>query len=90
MNDMLLNSIGGGVWNPPTRDQVIKSSFPSEQIHAFLSNQVKPVWGLKDPRTLLTFEIWKPYFKEIADITYVFVHRPFESSVCSLDYREKK
>ncbi len=89
INQEILRSVNS-LWNkPPSREKIASSTFPATRIRTFLKQHVKPVWGLKDPRTLLTFEIWKPFFEEIADITYVFVHRPFEESVKSLAHRDR-
>jgi hypothetical protein len=89
LNQEILRSIQSN-WNqPPSREKVPKANIPAVKIHTFIKENMKPVWGLKDPRTLLTFEFWKPYFDEVADITYVFVHRPFDASVRSLAHRDK-
>ncbi|WP_034672144.1 sulfotransferase family protein [Ectobacillus panaciterrae] len=89
MNDEILHSVGASWDHPVSWDVIMSSSFPKDEIRSFLTTQIKPIWGLKDPRTLLTFDIWKPYLVEIADITYVFIWRPFESSALSLAHRDK-
>lgn len=89
LNDEILRTAGGS-WDSPLNSKCIrdtKDSFDTE-IRELISSQLKPVWGVKDPRFLLTFELWRPYFEAIADITYVFVHRPFASSVVSLANRD--
>jgi hypothetical protein len=89
LNQEILRSIQS-TWNrPPSREKVVKANIPAAKIRTFIRENMKPVWGLKDPRTLLTFEFWKPYFEEVSDITYVFVHRPFDASVRSLAQRDK-
>ncbi|WP_374723113.1 sulfotransferase family protein [Peribacillus tepidiphilus] len=89
LNQEILRTVNSS-WNkPPSREKIEGANFPIAKIRAFLAKHVKPIWGLKDPRTLLTFEIWKPYLEEVADITYVFVHRPFEASVRSLAHRDR-
>jgi hypothetical protein len=89
MNQEILRS-ANSTWNrPPSREKIKTATIPGGRMRAFLAKHEKSVWGLKDPRTLLTFEIWKPYFEEVADITYVFVHRPFEASVRSLAHRDR-
>ncbi|WP_051057905.1 sulfotransferase family protein [Bacillus altitudinis] len=88
MNDKILESLNSFWFAPPSRTSVLSNQFPKDQIRSFLSNQVKPVWGVKDPRTALTFDIWKPFFEEISDITFIFVWRPIEQSVSSLALRE--
>ncbi|PWW31923.1 hypothetical protein DFO73_101181 [Cytobacillus oceanisediminis] len=89
INQDLLRSVKSA-WNrPPSRERIKSAKIPDTKIREFLKKQVKPVWGLKDPRTLLTFEIWKPYLEEVSEITYVFVHRPLEASVRSLAHRDR-
>lgn len=90
INQEILRSVNSS-WNkPPSRDKMAEAKFSATKLRAFLSKNVRPIWGLKDPRTLLTFEVWKPYLEEVADIHYVFVHRPFEASVRSLAHRDRQ
>lgn len=89
LNQEILRSIQS-TWNrPPSREKILNAKIPVAKVQSFLQKNRKPIWGLKDPRTLLTFEFWKPYFEEVADITYVFVHRPFDASVRSLASRDR-
>jgi hypothetical protein len=88
LNDKILESVNGDWATPPTRTSILSSQFPKDQIRSFLINQIKPVWGLKDPRTTLTFDIWKPYLEEFANITFIFVWRPIEESINSLVFRD--
>ena len=89
INQEILRSVNSSWNNPPSRMKIKSAKKPEANIRAFINKHMKPVWGLKDPRTLLTFEIWKPYLEEVADINYVFVHRPLEESVRSLAHRDR-
>jgi hypothetical protein len=89
VNEKILGSVGARWSTPPSRETIISSNFPKSEIRSFLLSQVKPVWGLKDPRTTLTFDIWKSHLEEIADVTYVFVWRSLEESILSLAERHK-
>lgn len=89
MNEKILDSVGAKWSTPPSRETIISSNFSESEIRSFLLTQVKPIWGLKDPRTTLTFDIWKPHLEEIADVTYVFVWRSLEESIHSLAQRHK-
>lgn len=89
INEEILDSVGAKWSTPPSRETIISSNFPKSEIRSFLLSQVKPIWGLKDPRTTLTFAIWKSYLEEIADVTYVFVWRSLEESIQSLAQRHK-
>lgn len=84
LNDKILRSAGGAWDNPPTREQMSQLNFPKQPIEGFLRAARRPLWGLKDPRILLTYEVWRPYFGQHEAVTYVFVRRPFEASVSSL------
>jgi hypothetical protein len=89
LNQEILKSVRS-TWNkPPSQELIAKTKFSVAKIQAFIDKNKKPIWGLKDPRTLLTFELWKPYLEEASDITYVFVHRPFDASVQSLANRDR-
>jgi hypothetical protein len=88
LNDKILKSVNADWDTPPTRTSILASQFPEDQIRSFLINQIKPVWGLKDPRTTLTFDIWKPFLEEFANITFIFVWRPIEESINSLIFRD--
>ncbi|WP_264739375.1 sulfotransferase [Cytobacillus firmus] len=90
INDEILQTVKSSWNNPPSSKKIKASNFTISKMRTFLSENVKPVWGLKDPRTLLTFEVWKPVLEEVADITYVFIHRPFEASVRSMANRDRK
>jgi hypothetical protein len=87
LNDMILKSVGSDWATPPSRAAIMSSDFPHEQVYSFLKNHAKSVWGLKDPRTALTFDIWKLYLEEIANITFIFVWRSIEESIHSLAQR---
>ncbi|NWQ42672.1 sulfotransferase family protein [Bacillus sp. EB106-08-02-XG196] len=89
LNQEILRSVNSS-WNkPPLQGKITETKISVSKIRTFIEKNQKPIWGLKDPRTLLTFELWKPYLEEAADITYVFVHRPFEASVRSLANRDR-
>ncbi|OIJ10625.1 hypothetical protein BKP37_17850 [Anaerobacillus alkalilacustris] len=90
LNHQILRKAGGSWHKPPTKEAIKSVSFNPRTIRFFFKEQVKPVWGLKDPRLLITYEYLQPYFQEISsDITYVFVHRPYQSSVKSLAHRDR-
>jgi hypothetical protein len=89
LNQEILISVNS-TWNkPPSQEKIAETKLSVAKIRTFIERNMKPIWGLKDPRTLLTFELLKPYLEEVANITYVFVHRPFESSVRSLANRDR-
>ncbi|KON88348.1 hypothetical protein AF332_17085 [Sporosarcina globispora] len=90
INQEILQTAKASWNNPPVNKNIEASNSTISKIRNFLAENVKPIWGLKDPRTLLTFEVWKPLLEEVADITYVFIHRPFEASVRSMANRDRK
>ncbi|SDN52689.1 sulfotransferase family protein [Bacillus sp. OK048] len=89
LNQEILKSVNS-TWNKlPNLEKIPETKMLVTKIRTFINKNKKPIWGLKDPRTLITFELWKPYLEEVADIHYVFVHRPFEASVRSLANRDR-
>lgn len=89
LNDKILNSIGATWDNPPKKKELRCSIDLSSDIFSFLSKHIKLLWGLKDPRMILTFDIWKLYLNQLGDITYIFTWRPIQQSVASLVSRNK-
>ncbi|GAE30929.1 sulfotransferase family protein [Halalkalibacter hemicellulosilyticus] len=94
LNNAILRSVNHS-WNqPPSRHIVQTTPITTEKIIKHLSTEVQPFWGLKDPRTLLTLDVLLPALKQLATITYVFIHRPLQSSIHSLarrnQYRKRK
>jgi hypothetical protein len=89
MNDNILKSVHANWRNPPSRSTISSSDFSKDQIISFIKNQSKPIWGLKDPRTALTFDLWKPHLEGWNEITYIFVWRTIEESILSLSTREQ-
>jgi hypothetical protein len=89
LNQEILRSVNS-TWNKLSNlEKIPETKILGSKIRSFIQKNKKPIWGLKDPRTLITFELWKPYLEEATDITYVFVHRPFEASVRSLANRDR-
>lgn len=86
-NDEILWSVEGSWDRPPTNERIQATTYPTERLQDFLAQHRDRVFGLKDPRILLTFDIWQPHLRDLP-VTYVFIHRPFHSSVKSLAYRD--
>lgn len=89
LNDKILHTVGAAWDNPPKREELRRSIDLSSDILSFLNKHIKPLWGLKDPRMVLTFDIWKPCLNQLEDITYIFTWRPIQESVASLVNRNK-
>lgn len=88
INDEILWS-NEASWDNPPNHEMVKTPYLEERMRDFLATNAKPIWGLKDPRLLLTFDIWEPYLQTIGNVTYIFIHRPFISSVKSLAFRDQ-
>lgn len=88
LNDFILQLFNATWKTPPSREIISSEYIGMEGIQTLLNKNIKPIWGLKDPRMALTFNIWKPYLETIADITYVFVWRPIEECAASLVDRD--
>ncbi|MEN3130553.1 sulfotransferase family protein [Bacillus albus] len=89
LNDKILHTAGAAWDNPPKREELRRSIDLSSDILSFLKKHIKPLWGLKDPRMILTFDIWKPHLNLLGNITYIFTWRPIQESVSSLVNRNK-
>ncbi|WP_227551520.1 sulfotransferase family protein [Metabacillus sediminilitoris] len=87
INNRILASVNGSWDRPPSPLKIKNNKMNENHIRRFIRENKLPIWGLKDPRTLLTYDIWKPYLEETSEITYIFVHRPFEESIMSLVHR---
>ncbi|WLR42109.1 sulfotransferase family protein [Bacillus carboniphilus] len=89
INEVLLYENGANWAKQPNPFNLTLSSKMEQVISKFIDYHQRAVWGLKDPRTLLTFELWESYFKRSNDIYYIFVHRDFQESVVSLMKRHQ-
>ncbi|WP_242311830.1 sulfotransferase family protein [Bacillus cereus group sp. BfR-BA-01331] len=88
LNDIILQ-VFNATWKTPPSREIMSSKKNEISINSNLLNKdIKPIWGLKDPRLILTLDIWKSYLETIADITYVFVSRPIEECAASLVDRD--
>jgi hypothetical protein len=63
MNDLLLLNAGGSWDYPPPREDIIEYNKHMEwAIKALIRReQCPPIWGWKDPRTVLTIDLYLPY-----------------------------
>ena len=91
LNEELLKEYGGSWKKPPN---ISKLNFSEDQrkrnrINEFIKKNQRPIWGLKDPRFMLTFPLWKEQLEQFAKVTYIFLHRPFLESVYSLSHRDR-
>ncbi|MFZ7805670.1 hypothetical protein [Bacillus thuringiensis] len=71
-----------------SKSQLTESKLLLEKHINLFRKEKKSIWGLKDPRMLLTLDVWKSYLEEFSKVTYIFVNRPLEESVKSLSYRD--
>jgi hypothetical protein len=66
MNDKIL-ALAGGTWEiPPSRDEILKLKQNKQlmsEIENLIRSQEDEVWGWKDPRTVLTLELYLPFLK---------------------------
>jgi len=89
LNEEQLQGYGGSWKKPPRISKLSLSEYQKNKIIEFIKKNQRPVWGLKDPRFMLTFPLWKEPLEQFAKVTYIFVHRPFIESVYSLAYRDR-
>ncbi|WP_088103476.1 sulfotransferase family protein [Halalkalibacter urbisdiaboli] len=88
LNEQILAKASGSWKNPPSPKRLRTLNFPENDIQRFLAKHAKEVWGIKDPRMMITIDYWKEHLQRHSDISYVFVHRPFRESVLSLARRD--
>jgi hypothetical protein len=84
LNDAILSAAGGSWIKPPSHEDIMATDF-SEQIQEMLEKYRRPLWGWKDPRSLLTIEKYLPYIK---NPHFVCCFRPPDSVAKSLYTRE--
>lgn len=63
MNEILLANAGGTWDHPPKRtDIIVANVHMKESIKALVRReQCRPIWGWKDPRTVLTIDLYMPF-----------------------------
>ncbi|MEH7325788.1 sulfotransferase family protein [Cytobacillus firmus] len=84
INDYILSSVQSSWDHPPLLSEIENTEIDKNILRQFVHTHQSQYWGLKDPRALLTYNLWKPFLEESSTITYIFVYRPFEESVKSL------
>jgi hypothetical protein len=86
LNVRILREAGGDAFNIPSQ-KAINDTFDKfkAEIEALISSRSSKYekWGFKDPRTLFTIDLYKP-FLEKHDVYYFFSLREFENVKKSL------
>lgn len=88
LNDEILQAIGASWDRPPSETPAVNDELRNK-MKRLIAEEKRAVWGLKDPRTVLTFECWEPLLTAASTVTYIFVHRPLQESIRSLAKREQ-
>jgi hypothetical protein len=95
LNDKILDRLSMTWYRPRPRREILTSKSQITECKLLLEKHInllkkekKSIWGLKDPRMLLTLDVWKSYLEEFSKVTYVFVNRPLDESIKSLSYRD--
>ncbi len=88
LNDEILKAAGGSWDNPPSEDAILaqKEKF-SLYIKRLIENEASGIWGWKDPRTVLTIELFLPYLK---NPYFIICHRNPKNISASLKQRDGK
>lgn len=64
LNMEILERAGGDWQNPPSESEIMKQkSFFDFKIKQLIEQSEKPLWGWKDPRTVLTINLFEPYLR---------------------------
>lgn len=85
LNEKILVDAGGDWQDPPSRDEIARSGARFDDTIAALVAERPPLWGWKDPRTALTFELFLPH---LSDPQLVVVTRNPYHVAASLERRE--
>lgn len=95
LNDKILERLSMTWYAPRLRREILTSKSQLTESKLLLEKHInlfrkekKSIWGLKDPRMLLTLDVWKSYLEEFSKITYIFVNRHLEEYVKSISYRD--
>ncbi len=87
MNDKIL-ALAGGTWDrPPARDRVLSlmsNKRLMDEIQALVSSHEDVLWGWKDPRTVLTIDLFLPFLK---NPYFIFCHRDENAIAKSINKR---
>jgi len=84
INRRILADAGGAWWRPPSAEMLAKVD-RSEEIKAHVATrEAKPLWGMKDPRLILTIDHWLPH---LSNPTFFVVNRKPEDVAASLNRR---
>ena len=88
LNDKVLSDAGGG-WDDIPDEKELKKSMKKHSSDAknLVRSKKKKFWGFKDPRTILTYEMYEPFFED--DTYLVCVFRKPEKVVESLMARSR-
>lgn len=88
LNEHILMA-AGGAWNyPPQRDAIVKVSDKfSATIQTLVRQEMTDIWGVKDPRFCLTYELYLPYF---INPYFIICLRDYKDIAKSLLTRAKK
>lgn len=64
LNDRILSSAGGDWKNPPSHESIlsVKKEYEEEIKFTIKKNEAE-VWGWKDPRTVLTIDLYLPHLE---------------------------
>lgn len=87
MNDKIL-AIAGGTWDrPPDHGRILALKSDKKlmaEVQSLVNSQSDTFWGWKDPRTVLTIELFLPFVK---NPYFIFCHRDEASIAKSINKR---
>jgi len=70
-----LFSTNSGTWSNPPQQIIWNDSHIKTLKNIVLSYHNQPIWGFKDPRSILTIEKWVEIFSENADFVFIATFR---------------
>lgn len=86
LNQDILKAAGGDAYHPPSNEAIlsVKNKFEG-RIKDLIQDRCSKYsqWGFKDPRTVFTLPLYKPFLKN-HDVYYIYSLRPFKKVKNSL------
>jgi hypothetical protein len=82
LNQDILEAAGGDAYHPPTTEAIlgVKNQF-NGRIKKLIADRCSEYqqWGFKDPRTVFTLPLYKPFLKN-HDVYYIYCLRPLNKT----------
>jgi len=65
LNRWILKEVGGSWMNPPPFEKILRIRGIDNVIQEIITKHKRPLWGWKDPRTILTYDLYAPHLEDV-------------------------